>query len=182
VIEAVLGIRDGLDSGAVAGIDIFTYLEAVEFCDKPAPGSADEARFSLQHCAALTLVKGAPVLADFEAEALADAAVAALRGKVTVSEDAQFTKGFPERYGARLEVRLGDGTRRQASVATAKGDPENPMSGAEIEAKGRANMDAAGLGPEEAERLIAACRSLADGGPIAALGDVLAEAPVRAEK
>ncbi len=181
-IEAVLSIRDGLDSGAVAGIDIFTYLEAVEFCDKPAPGSVDEARFSLQHCAALALVKGPPELSDFEAEGLVDAAVAALRDKVTVKEDAEFTKDFPERYGARLEVRLGDGERRQASVATAKGDPENPMSGPEIEAKAQANMSAAGLGREQVERLIAACRALADGGPIAALGDVLAEAPRRAEQ
>ena len=58
VIEAALGVRHGLDAGAVAGIDIFTYREAVEFCDKPTPESADEARFSLQHCAAVALVKG----------------------------------------------------------------------------------------------------------------------------
>ena len=177
VIEAVLGLRDGLEGGAVAGIDIFTYREAVEFCDKPVPESADDARFSLQHCAALALVKGAPELADFEAEGLADAAVAALRAKVAVKEDAEFTKDFPRRYGARIEVRLGDGTHRRASVATAKGDPENPMSGAEIEAKAHANMAAAGLTRERAEHLIAACHALAGGGPIAALGDVLAEAP-----
>ena len=177
VIEAALGVRHGLDAGAVAGIDIFTYREAVEFCDKPTPESADEARFSLQHCAAVALVKGAPELADFEAEGLADAAVAALRGKVAVGEDAQVTKDFPERYGARLEVRLVDGTRRRASVATAKGDPENPMSRPEIEAKAGANMAAAGLAAEQAEHLIAACRALADGGPIAALEEVLSLAP-----
>ena len=177
VIEAVLGLRDGFEAGAVAGIDIFTYREAVEFCDKPAPESADDARFSLQHCAALALARGAPELADFEAEGLADAAVSALRAKATVGEDIEFSEDFPERYGARVEIRLDDGARHQASVATAKGDPENPMSVTEIEAKAEANMAFAGLGREQAESLIAACRALANGGPMAALGESLAAAP-----
>ena len=144
---------------------------------EPAPESADDARFSLQHCAALALARGVPELADFEAEGLADAAVSALRAKATVGEDIKFSEDFPERYGARVEIRFDDGSRHQASVATAKGDPENPMSVTEIEAKAEANMAFAGLGREQAESLIAACRALANGGPMAALGESLAAAP-----
>ena len=51
------------------------------------------------------------------------------------------------------------------------------MSRPEIEAKAGANMAAAGLAAEQAEHLIAACRALADGGPIAALEEVLSLAP-----
>ncbi len=175
VIEAALELRDGLPLDRVKGVTVTTYRDAVDFCDNPTPKTPHEARFSLQYCVAVALNGGAPGLAEFEPAAIADPATAPLRELVTVREDAAMTKVFPENYGARLTVTLDDGTVHDATVETARGDPENPMSRTEIEAKAQTLMRAGGLGKARAERLAAACLALAEGGKPAALAESLAD-------
>ena len=172
-IEAALALRDGLALDQVTRIEARTYREAVEFCDKPAPSTPDEARFSIQHCVALALLDGPPDLADFEPDAIGDARIAALRSKVVVALDEAYSEAFPERYGTGLTVHLADGSVRREEIATAKGDPENPLTPAEIEAKARTLMAAGGLRADRIARLVAACLALAEGGPVAALGNAI---------
>ncbi len=171
VIEAALRLRAGLEVDRIAAIEVRTYEDAVDFCDQPTPGTPLEGRFSLQHAIAVTLLGGAPKLADFEPDALAHAETAALRAKVRVVSDDAYTRAFPERYGAEVSIALDDGSSRRETVATAKGDPENPMSREEIEVKARTLMAAASLSENRIETLVAAVLTLADGGPLAALGE-----------
>ncbi len=90
--------------------------------------------------------------------------------------DAALTEAYPRRLGAVLSLWLASGERRRAEVATPKGDPENPMSEAELEAKARRLMAAAGLAPAAAEEIAGACHALLDGGTVEALGQALARA------
>lgn len=175
-IEAALQLRDDIDARAVTKAELVIYGEAVAFCDKPEPETSLEARFSLQHCIAVALLHGAPELEHFEAPTIADAEIGALRRKVGVAADPELSAAYPGRLGARLTLSLGGGERRRAEVRTAKGDPENPMSEAELEAKARRLMAAAGLAPEAAEEIAAAAHALPDGGTVAALGAALARA------
>lgn len=135
VIEAGLALRARAGRKPIERITIATYRDAVEFCDNPEPASDHEARFSLQHCAAVALVQGRAALADFAPSAIADETLAALRRRVVVRIDAAMTAAFPRCYGALVTIAYTDGSHEECRVETAKGDPENPMSEAEIEAK-----------------------------------------------
>lgn len=174
-IEAALELREGLDLAALDGIEVTTYREAIGFCDQPEPVTAHDARFSLQHCVAVTLLDGPPGLAAFAPEVIARADVAALRQRIRVGEDDEFSDAFPRRYGAQVAV-LVDGRRRQAVVRAVKGDPENRMSEEETVAKARTQMAAAGLADDAIETLVTAIAALPDGGQPADVGALLAAA------
>ena len=169
-IEAALALRaGGLDLGQLQLLSLHTYADAIAFADCPEPQTAHEARFSLQHAVAVACLRGDLGLSDSGPEALADGATAELRRKVRVQEDAACTRAYPARYGARL-VALGlDGRQRIIEVQTAKGDPENPLSEAELQAKALGLMGGAGLSESESRRILEATLALAHGAPLAGL-------------
>jgi 2-methylcitrate dehydratase PrpD len=172
-IEAALELREGLDMAALEGIEVTTYRQAIGFCDNPEPVTAHDARFSLQHCVAVTLLDGAPGLDAFAPEAIGRADVAALRQRVRLVEDAEYSAAFPRRNGAQVAVEA-NGTRREAAIRAVKGDPENPMSEAETKAKARTQMAAAGLSEDAIEALVKAIEALPDGGKPSDVGALLA--------
>jgi len=168
VIDATLKIRDGIDPDAVQGLCIETYSDALKFCDRPEPETAIEAKFSLQHCTAVTLLRGVPQLADFEPDVIQDPAITALRAKVSVTASAEFNGRYPDHFGAK--VTCGSAS---ASVKDAYGDPENPMSEAAVIDKAKTLMRHGGLSANRADRLCAATLALAQGGTVQAYIEAL---------
>ncbi len=69
--------------------------------------------------------------ADFSGEA----DFAALMGKVEVHDDDALSAYFPQRYPARVLVETKNGASRETTVFNAPGDPEAPMTLADVEAK-----------------------------------------------
>jgi 2-methylcitrate dehydratase PrpD len=55
--------------------------------------------------------------------------------KITVSEDPEIAAAYPRRRMARITVRLRDGREIGHFQTTRKGDPEDPLSDAELLAK-----------------------------------------------
>lgn len=160
VIEAALALAVDTPAEDVVAVAIETYGEAIEFCDAPEPITPHQARFSLQHCVATAWLRGEPQLADFEMDALADSEIEALRRRVAIAENVSLSADFPENYGAIMRVERRDGSENAITVETAKGDPENPMTAAEIEDKARTLMAESGLGEDAAERLVVAVFAL----------------------
>lgn len=154
------------DSGAVDRVRITTYAEALRFCDRPEPRTPAEARFSLQHAAAVVLLRGAPGLDDFTPSAIADPMVVSLREHVDVAEDPRATARFPAHFGATVTLQLADGREVGSTVTDAWGDPEWPLTPAEIRAKALRLVAAGGLEPEQAEALADATLALAEGGAL----------------
>ena len=134
-IEAALALRDATAPDRIARITISTYDAAIDFCDDPDPKSDHDARFSLQHCVAAALLRGVPELDDFRSAARADQAIADLRQVTSLVPDTEFSRRFPEAYGARIEIEFADAPKAIETVITAKGDPENPMSSTDLETK-----------------------------------------------
>ena len=173
-IEAALALRDSAAPSSISSIGVWTYGAAIDFCDDAEPGSDHDARFSLQHCIATVLARGAPELDDFSGPARADQDIADLRRKVTLHADPGFTGRFPEAYGARVEIGFADATKAVEFVITAKGDPENPMSADELEAKFTMLAQRAGVERPAAVELPDLVRGLAEGEPLDRLTQHLA--------
>ncbi len=159
-IEAALALRDHCPATDIAKITISTYQAAIDFCDNPAPRSDHEARFSLQHCVAISLLRNEPQINDFDASSRADPSVKSLIERISIETDRVLTDQFPNMMGSRLEIVLRDGRSESASIATAKGDPENPMRTDELDAKFLTLVTAAGIGHSVANDLAEAVLGL----------------------
>jgi 2-methylcitrate dehydratase PrpD len=167
VIDAALALRgEGVAPSQIARVDIETYRDALAFCDQPTPMTALEAKFSLQHAAAVALLEGEPGLEHFEGRFRDDQRIAAMRQRIFPAVSADFTGRYPARFGAAVHVTLKDGTRRSAMVADALGDPENPAPRSLIVDKARRLMKAGGLSGGEAEALGGAAMALGEGGEL----------------
>ncbi|WP_041769469.1 MmgE/PrpD family protein [Ectopseudomonas mendocina] len=125
----------GFAAGDIDSIHVAGYGATYQMCNRAAPKSAQEARFSLQYCVAAQSVLGGVRLAAFTPETLANPAILALMQKVTVSEDAELAAAYPKKRMAKLVVRLKDGRQINHFQQTRKGDPEDPLSDAELVAK-----------------------------------------------
>jgi 2-methylcitrate dehydratase PrpD len=126
-----------------------------------------EAKFSLQHAAAVCLLRGQPGLDDFDVPATQDRAVAALRAKVRLHEDDALTAVYPAHFGAAMRIGLRDGRVLQAHVTDALGDPEMPLSLAQLHGKAYMLLGANAHTPAHIEAIIADCAALVDAPSVA---------------
>ena len=172
-VDAALALRKGLDPAAIDRVHVDTYDIALTFCDRVRPTTTVEAKFSLQHTAAVCLLKGEPQLGDFDPPGIADSRIAALRERVTVAAGEPYASAYPARYGARVSVALKSGKRLEAAVTDALGDPEIPLSEAAIVDKAGMLLKAAGVSPASVGKIADASLTLANGGSIAALTEAM---------
>ncbi len=148
VIDACLALREtlGLEGGEVAAVTVHGDQLLLDRGDRPTL-SARDARVSIAHAAAVALVRGRAGVAEFEAAAVADPAVARVRGVVTAGLDAALPPA-----AARVHVRTTDGREAGLRVDAALGSPSRPLPDAALEAKFRANAP----GPRAEARIAAA--------------------------
>lgn len=88
-----------------------------------------EGKFSLLFLAALALAEGHVTLDKFTDEKVNDPRLVKLRGKVKAHLKREL------KFGARVEVKMKDGTTYKEFRKTPKGDPANPLSFEEITMK-----------------------------------------------
>lgn len=136
VVDAMLELRAaGVRPEDVATIEVATYGTALKVAGNPDPATEFEAKFSIPYCVAVALVTGSVRLRAFEPERLADPVVRDLVGRVSLSVDEEFDAAFPARRAARLTVVGHDGTRREVTRLTRKGDPDDPLTEDELREK-----------------------------------------------
>jgi 2-methylcitrate dehydratase len=83
------------------------------------------------------LIDGAFSDALFSEARLRDARIHALADKISIREDAEFTRAFPRRIPCRIDITTRSGERHSAAVDYPHGHHRDPMSDAELEAKFR---------------------------------------------
>jgi 2-methylcitrate dehydratase PrpD len=125
----------------IAAIEVGSYRAAVEICGQPVPRTAAEARFSLPYCAAAMARAGAVTPAAFTSEALTDPGTRALAARVALATEEEAEARFPALRGAVVTIRTADGRLVRHRRETRRGDPADPLTGAEIVAKFRALAD-----------------------------------------
>jgi 2-methylcitrate dehydratase PrpD len=172
-IDAVLDLRAQAAGRDLQSLEVASYRDALAFCDKPNPTTPGEAKFSLQHAAAVAWIHGDADLPRFTLAAIADPDHVAFRARVTVAEDPAITARYPARFGASARAILADGTVLETQALDALGDPERPLDPAGLDAKASALMAWGGLDSKAAGHLVSVCLGLGDTSTIADLSAAL---------
>lgn len=167
-IDAVRALGD-LSALEVSEVHISTFGDALMFCDRRHPESSAQARFSLQHCAAVAILFGAPAIEHFEQEYLQRQDVVALRDKVTLHVSEEHQRAYPAHFGATVRVILRDGSDWEMALHDAWGDPEWPLASGDIIGKARSLFCAAGISTESAEDILEVTLNLSDQDDLASL-------------
>lgn len=151
----------GTDPQAIERVEVAAYDAALALCDRPAPLTTYHAKFSLQHCVAAALTDGEVTFGSFEPETIAR--LAPLCARVSVKSDPRFEQAYPKSWGSALEVKLTDGRTLSAERRAARGDPDLPLSDAELVAKAKTLMRYGGF--ERSDSFVSALLETATGGP-----------------
>ncbi len=134
-IDAMLDIRqrEALSASQIAAIRVETYQTALDVTGNFEPRTAFEAKFSLPYVVAHALLHGAVRLNAFEPGRLEDADIRSLMARTQLVADPQLSAGFPAQRAARIVVTLHDGRVIEQFAPCRKGDPEAPLSDADLE-------------------------------------------------
>lgn len=132
-IDACLSLSSAIGNRKIERVKVGTYQAALDVCDRVAPRSEYEAKFSLQHTAAAALTDGRIDFASFDPVARERLAETAAR--VEIAATAPYVQRYPVAWGAEVVVRLDDGSELSASREHAYGDPENPLDEGAMRAK-----------------------------------------------
>ncbi len=140
IFAALDGVRDlqrehGFTAGDVAAIRVGGYGPTKTICDRPDALTETDCRFSVQYTVAALLTLGGVRLAAFEPERLRDPAIRAIMPKVSVDLDPELADAYPGRRAAKVWITLKDGRTLHRFQPTRKGDPDAPLSDAELSEK-----------------------------------------------
>jgi 2-methylcitrate dehydratase PrpD len=161
-LDALREAVDGraVDPRQVEAVTVHTFANATDM-DHAAPTTMTGAKFSTPYVLARYLSDGELSLDSFTGTALEDGAVRDLAARVELVRDESFERAFPESWGARVEVRLADGTRLAGERAHPRGDHRDPLPEAEYRERTRECL-AAGLPEERVPGAMAALDGVAD--------------------
>lgn len=164
-IDGALALQQqhGFTHDEIEHLHLGVYQATLDIAPHVAAQDADQAKFSLHYMVATALVHGSVRLAAFEPARLNDAATRALMSRITKSLDPEVDAAFPGRRGARVQVTLRDGRRFAHLQSDRKGDPELPLSDADLEGK-LVELAAPAMGEAATRALIGRIRGLAEGG------------------
>lgn len=155
---------------AIERLTVFTHSTAVD--QETEPTSLVGARLSTRFTVARAAVYG-PLLDEVTVKDLTDPAVIAVADRTEVVEDPELTALFPRRWACRVVVRTKDGREYERRVDIPKGEPENPLTEAEIAEKFR-RLAGPALGEAPARELADAIAGLGRGTELNTVLDALA--------
>jgi 2-methylcitrate dehydratase PrpD len=131
---ALMG-RAGRPAGDIARVRVATYRAALDVAGNREAASPAQAKFSLPYVVAHALAHGSVRLDAFTGRRLADPALRALMDRVEVAVDPELDAAFPGRRAARVTVEWAGGGSDTWLQPTRKGDPDAPLSDADLEGK-----------------------------------------------
>jgi 2-methylcitrate dehydratase PrpD len=155
-IDGALALKAQMrvSAGDIARVRVGGYRATLEVAGIAEPATAAEARFSTPYLVATALTHGSVRLAAFEPARLENEQTRSLMRRVELALDPAVDAAFPAQRSARVAIEARDGRRSEHFQPTRKGDPDLPLSDAELEAK---YLELAGpvTGEEKARALLA---------------------------
>jgi 2-methylcitrate dehydratase PrpD len=135
-IDATLELRArGVRAEDATMIAVASYKAALDVAGIHEPRTAAEAKFSIPYLVAYALVHGSVRMHAFDDSRIDDPQVRELMRKVYLREDPALTADFPNKRAAHVAITTTDGTRIEHFAPHRKGDPEAPLTDAEINDK-----------------------------------------------
>lgn len=136
-IDGALALKAkmGLAANDIQRVRVGTYKAALDVAGYDEPRSAAEGRFSLKYVVATALTHGSVRFAAFEPGRLDNPGTRDLMRRVDVAVDPQLDAAFPAQRAARVSIEARDGRREEFYQPTRIGDPDAPLSDAQLEAK-----------------------------------------------
>ena len=143
----------GFIADDIEKIELGVYRPTLDIAGHTHPKTADEAKFSINYMVASALVFGSVRLSAFEPNRLNDPLTQSLVSRIHAALDASVDADFPKRRSARVKIFLKDGRVFEHLQPDRKGDPELPLTDADLEGK---LIELAGplIGKAQAETLL----------------------------
>ena len=135
-IDGLLDIQasDDVPGDAIQSIAVETFSRALQLNNDVAPESLEAAQYSIPFCLALAALRGGQALLPLQESSLCDREVLALASRVSLRIDPELDAMFSEAVPARIEIATARGLFAR-TVTAPKGEPSNPMSWTDLEAK-----------------------------------------------
>ena len=131
---------EDFDVSRVRSVEVRTYATVKSHFSSKSVETEMAARLSVPYCVAVALSDGTVDQAQFSPARLADPELRALLQNVEIVADPDLTALYPEKFPARVIVTMDDGRQVEEMFMYPKGDPANPLSDEELEAKFRRNL------------------------------------------
>ncbi len=171
-VEAVLALRHEAPAADVETVTIHTFHNAVRLAKRD-PSHTEEAQYSTPFPVAAALVHGRLTGAEINGDGLKDPEVLRLSKGMRLIDDETYTARFPAERWARVELTMKDGRVIESPPCKPRGNPDEPLSDAEVAAK-FAMLAGPALGTEGAARISDAVFGFgADGNLDALIEDLL---------
>lgn len=154
-IEGALALREReqIRIEEIQAVHVATHRWAVHLHDHTGIQGCNSAKMSIPYSVAAALVSGKAGLAEFGPDAVRNPEILRLTEKVTVKESPELTALVPERRAACVEVVLADGRRFAERIDLPKGEPETPLTDAELLVKFTGLARYAGKTGEQAQAI-----------------------------
>lgn len=136
-IDGALALQSRMQVAAreIERIRVGSYRAAKEVSGYESPTTPAEARFSLKYVVATALTHGSVRLAAFEPARMNDPGTRELMARIDVAIDPELDAAFPKQRAARVAFRTRDGREEEFLQPTRIGDPEAPLSDAQLDDK-----------------------------------------------
>jgi 2-methylcitrate dehydratase PrpD len=125
----------GIAAKDIRKVRVESYKAGMDIVNNFKPEGDYQAKFSLPYTVSHALVHGSVRLNAFAPERLNDPAVRALMPKFEIINDPELSKGYPNQRAARVEIEINDGRKFAHFQPYRKGDPEMPLTDAELDDK-----------------------------------------------
>jgi 2-methylcitrate dehydratase PrpD len=137
------------------------------------PKNGLEAKFSMEFCMAILLLRGKAGLGEFSDRVVQRADVQEMIGRVNFYVDPEAESAGYDKMTSLLKIHLKDGRIISGRAEFAKGSPSNPMSFDEAAAKFRGCAEFAEWPKDKTEKLIIYVKTLDSAGDVNALSPLL---------
>lgn len=148
-----------VDAGNVRRIEVGLYRQAIEVAGTCDPRTLAEAKFSIPFCAAFVLARGSMTFDNLTEEALTDPVIRVLMSRVKLLHEPALDQEFPASRPSELRIVLASGETLETRSRYRRGDPERPLSDAELEKKFR-ELTSRVVSTNQQQHIITWCRGL----------------------
>jgi 2-methylcitrate dehydratase PrpD len=171
-----LKASENISPEQIASVRVGLSHHAVDHNGASDPADTMAAQYSVPYCAAVALTGDVTDPRSFLAEGLKDPTPRALIPRIALHVDEEVEEHFPERFGARVNVRLHDGRELDRTLWYARGTPVDACSETEIVQKFH-KLCATVMSSEQARRIEDAVLGLAEAETLAPFIAAMRAAP-----